>query len=135
VWGRRSPARVADTCLGALTVVLAQRAGAPFRPAVRYADRHSGRILPPLLAISLGGFARALRPGRAWTLISRVRAFGEYVRSGQDAGDPGLRTARIRAEAEHLLIAPGLDIPPGSLDPYFDYLAEKISTESAAATA
>ena len=43
VWGRRSPARIADTCLGALTAVLAHWAGVPSQHAVRYADRHGER--------------------------------------------------------------------------------------------
>lgn len=135
VWGRRSPARIADTCLGALTAVLAKRAGVPFRHAAQYADRHGDRVPPPVVAISLGGFARGLRPGQVWMAIGRLRKFGEYVQSGQDADDPALRTARIRAEMECLLTTPGLDIPAGSLEPYLDYVAAKIASESTAASA
>jgi hypothetical protein len=48
-----------------------------------------------------------------------------YVQSGQDAGDPATRAARIRAELEYLLALPGLDIPGDSLDPYLDFLADR----------
>ncbi len=121
VWGRRSPARIADTCLGTLTAVLAQRAGVP----CQHAAQHGDRVLPPVVAISLGGFARGLRPGQVWMAIGRLRKFGEYVQSGRDADDPAVRTARIRAETECLLTTPGLDIPAGSLEPYLDYVAAK----------
>jgi hypothetical protein len=132
VWGRRSPARIADACLGALTVVLADRAGVPCRHAVQYADRHGERVPPPIVSISLGGFARGLRPGQVWMAIGRLRKLGEYVQSGQDADDPAVRTARIRAEMEGLLTIPGLEITAGALDPYLDFLAEKIASEATA---
>lgn len=135
VWGRRSPARIADTCLGALTAVLARQDGVPCQHAARYADRHGDRALTPVITISLGGFARGLRPRQAWAAITRLRELGEYVQSGQDADDPPVRAARIRAEMECLLTTPGLDIPAGSLDPYLDYVAAKIASESTAASA
>lgn len=135
VWSRRSPARIADVCLGALTAVLAQRAGVPCQHAAQYADRHGDRVLPPVVAISLSGFARGLRPGQVWMAIGRLRKFGEHVQSGQDADDPAVRTARIRAKMECLLTTPGLDIPAGSLEPYLDYVAAKIASESTAASA
>ena len=57
----------------------------------------------------------------AWTL-----------RSGQDADDLAVRTARIRAEMGALLTLPGLDFPVASLEPLLDYLVAKVITESAA---
>jgi hypothetical protein len=68
-------------------------------------------------------------------IISRLRAFGEYVQSGEGTDDPGVRTARIRAEMESLLAAPGLDIPAGALDPYLDYVASKIASAGTTAAA
>jgi hypothetical protein len=133
VWGRRSPARIADTCLGFLTAALAYRAGVPWQRAVKYGDRHHGRVLPPVVTISLAGFARGIRPGHALMAINRIRKFGEYVRSGQDAADPAVRTARIRAEMEALLTTPGLDIPVSALDPYLDYVATMIASANQAA--
>ena len=64
------------------------------RPALRERRR-------AVLAISLGG--RSLRPRQVLTAIGQLRAFGEYVQSGQDADDPATRTARIRAEMQGLL--------------------------------
>jgi hypothetical protein len=68
-------------------------------------------------------------------IIGRIRRFGEYVRSGEDAGDPAVRTAQIRAEMECLLTIPGLDIPADALEPYLDFVAAKSASESTAATA
>ena len=135
VWGRRSPVRIADACVGALTAVLANRSGTPCQHAVQYADRHFERAVAPVIAISLGGLGRGLRPGQVLAAVGRVRAFGEYVRSGEDAGDPVARTARIRAEMEGLLMLPGLDIPADALAPYLDFIAEKIASETAVAAA
>ena len=132
--GRRAPARIADACLGGLTAFLADQEGGAWkraaRNAARYADRHHGRAVPPVTAISLGGIGRGLRLSQARQAIARVREFGQYVQSGQDAGDPAARTAHVRAELQDFLTVPGLDVPPGSLDPLVDHLAEKIVAET-----
>lgn len=137
IWNRRAPARIADACLGGLTAFLADREGESWqhtsRHAARYADRHHERAIPPIAAISLAGIGRGLRLSQAQQAaraIARVREFGQYVQSGQDADDPAARTARIRAELQDFLTIPGLDVPPGSLDPFIDYLAEKIVAET-----
>jgi hypothetical protein len=135
ICGRRSPARIADACLGALTAVLADRAGVPCEHAARYADRHGERAVAPVIAISLGGLGRGLRPRQIVTVIGQMRTFGEYVRSGEDADDLAVRTARIRAKMAGLLTIPGLDIPMDALGPYLDFVAEKIALEGTAATA
>jgi hypothetical protein len=142
IWGRRAPARIADTCLGGLTAFLASREGGSWRDTARhaaaYADRHHERAIPPVIAIALSGLGGGLRPGQArqaGQAIARIREFGQYVQSGQDAGDPAGRTARIRAGLQDFLTVPGLDVPPGSLDPLIDYLAEKIMAETQPPTA
>jgi hypothetical protein len=89
-------------------------------------------------AISLGGLGCGLRLSQARQAaqaIARVREFGHYVQSGQDADNPAARTTRIRAELQDLLAVPGLDVPPDSLDPFIDYLAEKIVAETQPSTA
>ena len=133
IWGRRAPARIADACLGGLTAFLAGREDRSRRQtatqAARYADRHHERAVPPIVATSLGSIGRGLRLSQArqaFQAIAQFREFGQYVQSGQDADDPAARTARIHAELQGLLKIPGLDVPPGSLDPFIDYLAEKI---------
>jgi hypothetical protein len=133
VWARRAPARIADTCLGALTAALASRAGVSWRQAVRYAERHGGRVLVPVVAISLSSLGRSFRPGKFLSTIGQLRTLGQYVRSGQDAGDPAARNARIRAGLESLLAIPELDVPVGALDPFLDFLASKIVTEGTTA--
>lgn len=137
IWGRRAPARIADACLGGLTAFLADREGGSWqhtaRHAATYADRHHERAIPPVAAMGLGGIGRGLRRSQARQAaqaIARVREFGQYVQSGQEVGNPAARTARIRAELQGLLTIPGLDVPSGSLDPFIDYLAEKIVAET-----
>jgi hypothetical protein len=131
VWSRRSPVRIADACLGVLTAVLAHGAGVPYQHAVRYADRHGERALTPVAVMSLSGFARSFRPRQVMASLGRLRSLGEYVRSGQDADDLEARTARIRADMESLLLAAEPDIPPGSLDPFLDYVAAELAAEGA----
>jgi hypothetical protein len=142
IWGRRAPARIADACLGGLTAFLADREGGSWKDTARhaatYADRHHERAIPPVTAISLSGLGRGLRLSQALHVaqaIARVREFGQYIQSGQDTDNPPARTARIRAELQDLLAFPRLDIPPGSLDPFIDYLADKIVTETQPPTA
>ena len=137
IWGRRSPARIADACLGGLTAFLASREGVawqrPARHAATYADRHHERAIPPVAAISLSGLSRGLRLNKASDVaraIARVRKLGQYVQSGQNAEDPAARTAWIRSELKDLLAVPGLDVQPGSLDPFVDYLAERIVADT-----
>jgi hypothetical protein len=142
IWGRRTPARIADACLGGLTAFLADREGSAWqrtaRHAATYADRHHERAIPPVTAISLRSLGRGLRLSGAQQVaqaIARVCEFGQYVQSGQDAEDPPARAARIRSEFQDLLAVPALDVPPGSLDPFIDYMAEKIVAETQPPTA
>ena len=65
----------------------------------------------------------------------RARAFGEYIRPGQDADDAAARTARIRAGTAGLLALPGMDIPAAAMDPYLDFIAAKIALDITPATA
>lgn len=132
MWARRSPARIADACLGALTAVLAHRASVPYQRPVQYADRHGERALTPVAVMSLSGFIRSFRPRLVMASLGRLRSLGEYVRSGEDAEDLEARTARIRANMESLLLAAEPDIPPGTLDPFLDYTAAKLASEGTA---
>jgi len=130
-WARRSPARIADACLGILTAAVAQHAGAPYQRAAQYADRHSKRALTPVAVISAGGFTRSFfGPRQLMTTLGRIQTLGEYIWSGQDVEDPDARYARIRADMESLLFAAGPDIPSGSLDPFLDYIAKTLASES-----
>ena len=131
VWTRRSPARIADACLGILTAVIAQQVGVPYERAIRYADRHADRALTPVVVMSSEGFKQALRPQKLVTTVMRLRRYGDYIWSGKDAEDPDARRAQIRAYMEALLFAVEPDIPAGSLDPFLDYVAAKIAAETA----
>ena len=128
-WSRRSPVRIADASLGLLTAAVAQRAGIPCQEAIRYIDRHGDRALAPVLVMSASGLRQAIRPRQLMTIIGQIRGYGGYIWSGQDAGNPNIRRAKIRAGMKSLLFMLELDIPPESLDPYLDYVAAKIASE------
>lgn len=132
VWGRRTPTRITDACAGALTAVLASRAGVPYQRAVRYADRHGERALTPVAVMSLGPFTRSITPGQILTIIRRLRGLGDYVQSGTDADDLATRTARIRADMQALLLGIEPDVPLGALDPFLDQIATELASEPAA---
>ena len=58
---------------------------------------------------------------------------GDYVRSEKDSENPDVRAARIRADLESLLFAAEPSILSGALDPFLDYVATKIASETASA--
>jgi len=130
-WARRSPARIADACLGALTATMARRAGRPSQLADKYTDRHFGRALVPMIVMSSPGIGKLVMPRQILTTIVTVRGIFRYARSGQDAEDLVMRVARIRAGMEALLLAGVRDLPEGALDPFLDYVSEKIAAETA----
>jgi hypothetical protein len=133
-WARRSPARIADACLGALTATMARRAGRPSQLADEYTERHFGRALTPMIVMSSSGIGKLLMPRQIVTTIVTVRGIFKYARSGQDAADSAVRVARIRAGMEALLLAGVPDLPEGALDPFLDYVSEKIAAETAPAS-
>ena len=53
-WNRRSPARVADACMGYLAAVVAKDAGEPDQRFLGYADRHNNRTLLPMAFMIAG---------------------------------------------------------------------------------
>jgi hypothetical protein len=129
-WARRSPVRIADACLGLLAAAVAQQAGTPRREAVRYADRHGGRALTPVMIMGTSGLKRSIGLRNLMTALEQLRSFGDYIQSGADAQNPDVRTAKIREGMKSLLLLAELDIPAGALDPYLDYVAAKIASES-----
>lgn len=134
-WARRSPVRIADSCLGALTAAVAQRTGADYQRAMQYADKHGARALVPVAVMSSGGFRRALGPRQLLPALRRLKETANYIDSGRDTGNPAVRTATIRAAMETMLLAGQPSVPQGSLDPFLDYIADTIVKEHAAAQA
>jgi hypothetical protein len=129
-WARRSPARIADACLGALTANMARQAGRPSQVADDYTERHFGRALSPMITMSSGGIIKLLMPRQVLATAATARSIFSYARSAQDIGEPAVRVARIRAGMATLLNAAVPDLPAGTLDPFLDYVSEKIATET-----
>lgn len=134
-WARRSPVRIADSCLGALTATVAQRTKVDYTRAVKYADKHAERALTPVAVMSSAGFRLMLAPRQLVSSLRRLREAVNYIWSGRDADDPATRTATVRAGIEALLSAGLPSVPAGALEPFLDFIADKIVTESAAAQA
>jgi len=130
-WTRRSPVRIADACLGLLAAAVAQQAGTPYQVAIRYADRHGGRALTPVMIMGTSGLKRSIGLRNLMRALEQLRSFGDYIQSGADAQNPDVRTAKIREGMKSLLLLAELDIPAGALDPYLDYVAAKIASETA----
>jgi hypothetical protein len=133
-WARRSPTRIADACLGALTATMARRAGRPSQLADRYTTRHFDRAVTPLIVMSSSAIGKLLTPRQILTTIVTVRGVFKYARSGQDVANPTVRVGRIRAGMEALLLGGVPDLPEGALDPFLDYVSEKIAAETAPAS-
>jgi len=132
-WARRSPVRIADGCLGALTGAVAQRTGVDYSRAAKYADKHAERAMPPVTVMSSSGFRLMLGPQQLVTSLRKLKETDDYIRSSRDADDPATRIATVRADMETLLSAGLPSIPAGALDPFLDFIADKIVAESAAA--
>jgi hypothetical protein len=81
--------------------------------------------------MSCGGFRQALAPRQLVYTVRQLKETGDYIQSGRDAGDPATRTATIRAAMEALLSAALADESTDGLDPFLDFIVEKIVTESA----
>jgi hypothetical protein len=92
----------------------------PWQLAAKCADRHQERAVPPMAAISLSNVGRSMWFRQARQIVSSIaqlRAFGQYVQSGQDSDDATARTARIRADLQALLTIPGLEVPRAPWSP------------------
>jgi hypothetical protein len=102
---------------------------------VKYADKHGGRALTPAAVTSSAGFRLAVSPRRLVSSLRQLRETGNYIWS---------RPRHRRSGGAHrdgprwygaLLLADLPSVPAGALDPFLDFIAEKIGTESAAAQA
>jgi hypothetical protein len=126
VGGRRSPARVADACLGALTAVVAQRAGGDNKLAVKYADKHAKRATPPIIAMALSRpwSIFLLRPSQLLAVWRQLKQAETYVQSGQDSDDPAARLTTVRASLEGLLAPFAAKVPAEVRELLLDTFAE-----------
>lgn len=84
----------------------------------------------PVLVMTMGGIKENIRQQHLTTIIGRRRSYGHYIWSGQDPESPEVRLARIRADMKSFLLMAVPDIPIGAIDPYLDYAAAKIASET-----
>ena len=126
-WNRRSPARVADAAAGLLAADFAQH-GQSAREAARLCEQAQE---PHAHADGRHG----LRRRRRSVQIRRVRETSRIAREvftylwhGAAAADPlDIRIEHVRERFAAMLDIGELDIPEGSLDPFIDYVADKLA--------
>lgn len=128
-WARRSPARIADACLGALTANMARRAGEPSRVADKYTDRHFSRALTPMVTMSRSVLVALVAPRQIMTTVTSMRRIDNYIKAGQSVEDPATRVELIRAEIAGLLFAGVPNTPAEAFDPYLDYISEMLAAQ------
>lgn len=131
-WNRRSPARVADAMTGLLAAALAQETGKPTEELLDYAGRHIYRALMPVAVMGLSGYGNArLGPTvitRVLAAASSARDLHDYLWQGRATADPlNVRTAYVRDHFTAMLNTSGPDIPPGTFEPFTDYIADKLA--------
>src|SRR6185437_4795743 len=103
--------------------------------AVNYADKHAERALTPAAVMSSEGFRLALSPQQMVSSLRQLKETGDYIWSGRDEDNPAKRAATVRAAMEALLSFGLPSVPAGGLDPFLDFVAEKIVADSSAAQA
>jgi hypothetical protein len=129
-WNRRSAARVADAAAGILAAAIADNAGLPYDELAAYAARHEQRALMPVAFIGITGLSGTVKPGQLLRAISLVRQLYDYLWHGAAASDTlEARTAHVAREFKAMLDARNLDLPPGTLDPFINYVADKLARE------
>jgi hypothetical protein len=136
-WNRRSPARVGDAMTGLMGAVLAQHQGAPYAGLMTYSNRHMDRALMPVAFIGLSGI-RSRASGRSLLKSLKIlREVYDYLWHGRAAAESSAaRESYLRERFAAMLDITGTDVPPGSLDPFIDHVAETLAqlAEPAACT-
>ncbi|MBV9450767.1 MAG: hypothetical protein JO345_33240 [Streptosporangiaceae bacterium] len=128
-WGRRSPARAVDAATGLLAADLAKQAGQPYTKLLAYGDRHYRRTIMPMAVMAFTGMGGSSQPRRLREAIRLGRQVYIYLWTGPASADSvETRTAFVRERFVRMLGFEGdPDIPADSLDPFIDYLADKLA--------
>jgi len=133
---RRSPARVADAAAGILAADLALRRGKPHEKLAAYAGKHQDRTLLPMAVMAFIGLGGSVRPRHLRETGRSLKGLFAYLWTGPASADPlDVRIAHVREQFAAALAIGDLDIPPGALDPFIDYMADKLACLAPAASA
>ena len=135
-WSRRSPVRVADGVAGLLAADLAQRAAVPSQKLLSYADKHIDRTLMPMAVIAFSGLGGSSpHPRRLREIAKLAKETYEYLWTGPAKADSvDVRAAFVRDRFSAILDFEELDVPEGTMDPFIDYVAEKLAQAVSADT-
>jgi hypothetical protein len=92
------------------------------------ANRHESRALLPMAVMGLSGVPRAMGPRRIMADVRTARHIYDWLWHGQAATlTLAERTAYIRERFVKVLDISGLEVPPDTLDPFIDYVADKLA--------
>ncbi len=119
---RRTPARIADACVGILAAAIARETGDRSTLAEDYATKHVDRALPPIIMTVRGGAGRLLAPSEILTTWRQLRDGYAVMRHE----DPRVRTDGARRLLNELLSKAAPDLPQGALDPIIELLVNKL---------
>lgn len=128
-WGRRSPARTVDAATGLLAANLAKQAGQPFERLLAYGNRHFRRTLMPMAVMAFTGMGGSSQPRRMREVIGLGRQVYVYLWTGPASADSvEARATFVRERFVRILGFEGdSEIPADSLDPFIDYIADKLA--------
>ena len=127
-WNRRSPVRVGDAMTGLMAAVLAQHAGVPYTRLTAYASRHQNRALMPVAFMGLSGIRNRSTVRSLLQAFRVARDMYDYLWHGRGTAESReVREAYVRERFAAMLDIGGIDVPPGSLDPFIDYVAGKLA--------
>jgi hypothetical protein len=128
-WGRRSPVRAVDAATGFLAADLAEQSGQPHEKLLAYGNRHYRRTLMPMAFMAFAGMSGSSQPRRIREIVSLGRQVYIYLWTGPASADSiENRAAFVRERFVRLLaFEEDPDIPSDTLDPFIEYLADKLA--------
>ena len=128
-WGRRSSARAVDAATGLLAANLAKQAGQLHEKLLAYGDRHYRRTLMPMAVMAFTRMGGSSPPRRIREAISLGKQIYIYLWTGPASADSvETRAAFVRERFVRILsFESDPEIPADSLDPFIDYLADKLA--------
>ncbi|MET7866887.1 DUF5677 domain-containing protein [Micromonospora taraxaci] len=124
-WARRSPARLADACVGLVAAAIAGRCAKSDSLFINYAESHAARTMAPMVVMTFKAIARSLKPTGILRAGAAVVSLRRYLQ-GPAKDDPvEVREARIRMAFDKAL--GGFGLPLNSLDAYAAYLIDELA--------
>ncbi len=119
---------MADAAVGFLAADLA--APPLNEKLLAYANKHMSRALMPMAVMAFTGLGSSARPGRIRKNVRQATEVYTYLWTGPAALDSvDVRAAYVRERFASMFDFEDSDIPEDALDPFIDYIAEKLARD------